>query len=220
VAEARFYVYVHRQADTGEVFYVGKGKDRRAWSLSNRNRHWREIVAVHGLTVEVAVSELSENDAFEHERRLIELHRATAVRLANLTTGGQGISGCKRPPESEETRAKKRASALGRPMSPEAIAKTAAFHTGRKRGPETLAKMSASLKGKNVGREYSNETRAKLAAAAAGHKHSAETRARMSASMTGKKKGPQSPEHRAKIALKRKQYWERWRAERSSIAQP
>jgi hypothetical protein len=219
VAEARFYVYVHRQADTGEVFYVGKGKDRRAWSKSNRNRHWREIVSAHGLTVEVAVSELSEDDAFDHERRLIELHRATAVRLANLTSGGQGISGCKRPPESDETRAKKRASALGRPMSPEAIAKTAAFHMGRKRGPETLAKMSASLKGK-APPKLSSDAIERIRAASASRTHTAEAKAKMSAKAKGSTKRPQSPEHRAKIALKRKQYWERWRAERDSTAQP
>ena len=27
-----FYVYIHLRLDTGEIFYVGKGSKKRAWS--------------------------------------------------------------------------------------------------------------------------------------------------------------------------------------------
>lgn len=211
-----FYVYEHRRADTGEVFYVGKGHGKRAHSNGNRNLHWRHIVAKHGRTVHIVEGGLTEESAFQREIALIAKHRSRGAALVNMTDGGEGCSGCARAPESEETRAKKRASAIGRPMNPEAVAKSAAFHMGRKRPPETLAKMSAALRGKNVGRVLSTESRAKLSAAATGKKHSDETRALMSANRRGKKKAPQSPEHRAKIAQKRKAYWERWRAERAA----
>jgi hypothetical protein len=38
-----YYVYLHIRKDTGNVFYVGKGKCRRAFWSSNRNRHWCAI---------------------------------------------------------------------------------------------------------------------------------------------------------------------------------
>ena len=38
-----YYVYVHRRNDTNEVFYVGKGKNRRAYSKTGRNQHWCNI---------------------------------------------------------------------------------------------------------------------------------------------------------------------------------
>ena len=30
--DKQFYVYLHHRADSKEVFYVGKGSGRRAWS--------------------------------------------------------------------------------------------------------------------------------------------------------------------------------------------
>ena len=48
-----FYVYVHRTADTGRIFYVGKGTKNRAWTKGSRNLHWRNIVNKHGYTVEI-----------------------------------------------------------------------------------------------------------------------------------------------------------------------
>jgi hypothetical protein len=209
-------VYEHRRADSGEVFYVGKGQDNRAHSHANRNRWWRHIVEKHGRTVHIVADGLTEDQAFLREVELIAALRAAGAALVNMTNGGEGVSGLRRI-ESEETRAKKRASAIGRRMSPEAIAKTVAFHTGRKRSPETLAKISAALKGK-LPPPITEASRAKMAAANIGRTHSAETRAKMSSSMTGKKKGPQSPEHRAKIAQKRREYWERWRAEKAAAS--
>lgn len=215
MAKAEFYVYVHRRADTGGVFYVGKGQGSRAHSHADRNRHWRHIVEKHGRTVHILADKLTEEEAFQQEIEVIAAHRSAGVALVNMTNGGEGVSGLRRT-DSAETRAKKRASAIGRRMSPEAIAKTAAFHTGRKRSPETLAKMSASLKGKNVGRKFSEETLSRLAELASARRHSDETRAKMSAKAKGSTKRPQTPEHRAKIAQKRKEYWERWRAEKTA----
>lgn len=211
MAEARFYVYVHRRADTGDVFYVGKGRGNRLNSHADRNRHWRHIVSKHGFEVEIVASDLTEAQAFRHEVDLIALHRVLGFALVNMTNGGEGVSGLKRQPESEETRAKKRASAIGRRMSPEAIAKSVAFHTGRKRSPETSARMSAALKGKSAP-NLSPEAIERIRAASTGRKHTVETRAKMSAKAKGSTKRPQSPEHRAKIAQKRREYWERWRA--------
>lgn len=233
MAEAKFYVYVHRREDTGAVFYVGKGQGQRAYCRTQRGRYWERVAGKYGLLVEIVGSFVSELDAFKHERALIAVLRAAGVKLVNLTDGGDGASGAKRSEEtlrrmseagkgkhsqrrSQETRDKMRASAIGRRMSPEAIAKTAAFHRGRKRSPETLAKMSAALKGK-TGRKLSPEEIENLRAIRTGRKHSDEARAKIAAKARGRKLGPQSPEHRAKIAQKRREYWERWRAERAAL---
>lgn len=103
----RHYVYVHRRADSGAVFYVGKGTVRqklkeqvceRAFDLAGRNKHWHRIVAKHGLIVEVIASFRDDGEAMEHERRLIaEYGRAT---LANLTDGGDGCAGINPSPEA------------------------------------------------------------------------------------------------------------------------
>lgn len=216
MAEARFYVYAHRKADTGEVFYIGKGCNRRAWSRKDRSLYWHNTAKKHGLDVQIVQDGLTEQAAFDLEFQLIAMHRAAGLPIVNLTNGGEGVKGLKRAPETAETRAKKRASALGRRMSPDAIAKTAAFHTGRKRSPETIAKMSAALKGKNVGRVKSPEERAKLAAAATGKRHTDETRAILSAKHMGKKCPARTPEHRAAISQAKKKFWEEWRAKRQS----
>ena len=45
MAEAKFYTYVHRTADTGSVFYVGKGKGQRAYTKFNRTKFWTHVAS-------------------------------------------------------------------------------------------------------------------------------------------------------------------------------
>lgn len=90
----QFYVYVHRRASDGRVFYVGKGTGRRAWALNGRNKHWHNIVAKHGCSVEIAQYGMQEWWAFELERDLISSYGRES--LCNLTDGGDGASGAKR----------------------------------------------------------------------------------------------------------------------------
>lgn len=226
MAKAKFYVYVHRQADTSEVFYVGKGSGSRAWANQWRPKFWKNVKESHGLVVEIVAMFWDEKPAFDMERQLIAEYRAAGARLTNCSDGGEGPSGAKRSEETRrrmsesgkgkhtgvvvslETRAKQSAVRKGRRNSPEAIEKTAAFHRGRKRSPETLAKMSAALKGKGVGRVKSEQERAKLSAARLGSKHSEETRAKMAEKAKGRNKGiTRSPETRAKMAAAKIKYW-------------
>lgn len=85
-----FYVYLHRKASTGEVFYVGKGHGRRAWS-NQRSLYWHNIVKKHGFTVEFVATGLQEWYSFELERELIAFYGRDF--LCNMTDGGDGISG-------------------------------------------------------------------------------------------------------------------------------
>lgn len=100
-----FYVYLHKRPD-GRIFYVGKGKARRAWSSENRNQHWHNIVNKYGsFDVEIIEDCLTEQESLEKE---IEKIREIGLdNLANKTLGGGGVSGHK---HSEDSRERMRAS--------------------------------------------------------------------------------------------------------------
>lgn len=108
-----FYVYAHKKASTGEVFYIGKGKGKRA-RRKDRTDFWCSIVEKHGLVVEIFESGLQEWAAFELEASLIALYGRRDQGLGpliNLTDGGDGAAGVKRP---EEIKSKIRSSLIGR----------------------------------------------------------------------------------------------------------
>lgn len=172
-----FYVYEHWRLDRDECFYVGKGRGGRAYSMRNRNRHHQAIVAKlsrigSAFEVRMVAVGLIEEDAFKLERERIKFWRESNVDLANLTDGGEGISGFHHSSEtreklskmnkgmpatfkghkhSDETKrvlseiAKKRG---GPKLTKEQQKKASEWHRGRKRSPETCAKISAKAKGR------------------------------------------------------------------------
>lgn len=84
------YVYGHYKADTGELFYVGKGTGNRAWNKSGRNRHWKFVVNKHGFNVKILYDNLTDEEAFAKEKELIA---ETGVNnLTNVTEGGVGLT--------------------------------------------------------------------------------------------------------------------------------
>lgn len=89
----------------------------------------------------------------------------------NLTDGGDGTAGLKRPGNN-----------VGRVLSAETREKIRIGNTGKKISPETIAKRSASIRGRVPARNLrpvSEATREKLSAAGRGRKHIDETRAKM-----------------------------------------
>ena len=88
-----FYVYLHIREDDGLVFYVGKGKGKRAWERSMRNRHWHFVANKHGFVVKVIDEKLSQDDAFALERYLIESYRSIGTGIVNVSDGGDGGTG-------------------------------------------------------------------------------------------------------------------------------
>ena len=91
-----YYVYIHKKADTKEVFYVGKGHGDRAYSHSNRNKMWQHVVKKHGFIVEIVMEGIQEWYAFELEKDLITSYGRRNNNdgvLVNMTEGGEGISG-------------------------------------------------------------------------------------------------------------------------------
>lgn len=215
MADAKFYTYIHRKADTGEVFYVGKGKGYRCNDKNNRNKHWNNFYEKHGFVVEIVATFDDEQMAFSHEKELISGYRASGVALANYTDGGEGQSG--RSPSAEHRR--KLSDALkGKP--PSDLQRAANLkRRGVSLSAEHRAKISQSNKGVKNGaawnkgipmsqeerlrRGWSAEKKVGATRAAA---NSAEHRKKISDALKGRPKAPFSDEHRAKMSESRKRY--------------
>lgn len=88
-----YYVYLHRRATDGSVFYVGKGKGRRGWVARDRTTHWINILKKNGVFIEVCQDGMAESDAFLLEMWLIAKFRSEGVEIINLSDGGEGTSG-------------------------------------------------------------------------------------------------------------------------------
>jgi hypothetical protein len=94
-----FYTYLHLRADDLRVMYAGKGSMERAYRRSGRSAYWQRVARKHGRIVLLLAVWENEDDAFEHERVLIERFRRRGDPLVNLTDGGEGLSGMRFSPE-------------------------------------------------------------------------------------------------------------------------
>lgn len=101
----KYYTYIHY--DLNNVpFYVGKGTKDRAFSNKDRGCQWWSYVRkCQGYTIKIVKYFETENEAFEHEKELINEFSSQGLFLANLTKGGKGASGYK---QSEELKDHKR----------------------------------------------------------------------------------------------------------------
>lgn len=150
-----FYVYLHREADTGRPFYVGKGHGRRAGSSFGRSTWWKRIVAKHGFTMEIMAEGLTESQAFEFEIFAIEHFDG----LCNISSGGQGV--CNPP---NWLREKFRQRQLGKSPSP--ITRQRLSEAHKKRPPFTAehrANISASARKRGISPEIAAKGREKMA---------------------------------------------------------
>lgn len=129
-----FFVYVD-STDNDRPFYVGKGNSSRVRFLKRNTLH-TNISRKHGANREIVLITSVERVALDHEIDLIaELktqHGLLGHWGANLCAGGEGLSNPslkvrirmstsqrKRRPDSEETRQKKRQSAIRLGSQPE-----------------------------------------------------------------------------------------------------
>lgn len=196
-----FYTYAHYRPDNS-VFYIGKGRGRRAWDKINRNKKWKSLVQELGThRVQVLAYWESEQEAFEHEILLIECFKDMGVELVNISKGGFGSSGYRHREETrlrmKETRAGDKNAFFGRAHSEETKqkiakakkAKPSAFWLGQTRSEETKRKIAEALRGR------------------AGHKHTEESKRKLSLSRMGKKQAPPSEETRKKLSESVKMSW-------------
>ena len=185
----KYYVYSHMQADTGEVFYIGKGMNNRAYSKYRRSSWWKNIANKHDWKVIIIKDSLSEEEAFELEKFYIKEYGRRDLgtgTLINLTDGGDGISNI-----SSSTRKKMSDSKKGTKRSYESNRKTSMSLKGKPSGREGKV---VSEEGRNNiseglrGHFVSEETRKKLSDKLKGRVFSEETRKKMSESRKGKKR--------------------------------
>jgi hypothetical protein len=162
-----YYIYAHVRPDKNEIFYIGKGKGRRAKSKCKRNKLWNDIVLKNNGVYEIIYlnDNLSEETAFKLEiEYILKMGRLcnNTGSLANLTLGGEGSSGyiC-----SEESKKKisKALSGVKHPLY------------GKKHSLDHCNKMSKAMKGKlpwNTGKKLSKETKLKISLKAKGRSSS------------------------------------------------
>lgn len=86
-----YYVYAHLTENPREIFYIGKGKNGRAFSKRNRNKYWQNVILKNSYIVEFIHKNLTEEEAFSLEKQAILQYSPRT----NLTIGGEGTSGFK-----------------------------------------------------------------------------------------------------------------------------
>jgi hypothetical protein len=130
------YTYIHRRESDNAIFYVGKGKDRRAWENTGRSEHWRRVKAKHGCKVEIVAPWDTDAEACEHEIFLIACFKDMGCPLVNKTNGGEGMSGYNPTPE---TRKKISVAAKRTNATPEAKLRASRLATALHDTPEKKA---------------------------------------------------------------------------------
>jgi hypothetical protein len=134
-----YYVYAYLRAD-GTPYYIGKGKDKRAYAKHSKNSATPTDLS-RVIFVEKNLTELG---AVAIERRLIRWYGrkdlGTGI-LRNMTEGGEGNSN-----PSAITRARLSAAGMGKTISAAARLKSSKTQTGRPKTQEHVSNIREAVK--------------------------------------------------------------------------
>jgi len=83
-----YYVYEYYIVETGEVFYVGKGKNYRYSALTSRSRGFTEVYNSNKCEVRFVKKGLSNNEALLCEKERIDELKKTNQAKRNFIDGG------------------------------------------------------------------------------------------------------------------------------------
>lgn len=146
-----YYVYIHRKATTGEIFYVGKGTGRRAYEKNLRTKYWKRTAKKHGVVVDFVIKDVQEWYALELEELLVDYYGRKDLNtgcLVNMCDGGKASTTL-----SEESKDRIRKSRIGKGLSAETKAKLSEAHKGRTFSEEHLKKLSDRGKQRGISEE-------------------------------------------------------------------
>lgn len=171
------YVYIHKNPITQQIFYVGIGQDKRAYSKM-RNRFWKDYVKKYGSPiVEIIKDNISPEEACKLEIELINLYGRRGYEvdgiLVNRSLGGELSS--KGSIKTEETKKligdKQRGISKHTSISKKAIRDS---HLGRICSEEQKQKMRKPRK-EGTGQNISKANKGRVSGFK-GHKHTQETK--------------------------------------------
>ncbi len=94
-----FYTYAH-STPNGGIFYIGKGTGDRVYSRRDRSYLWRNVVyKAEAVTMQILAHWKTEEEAYDHEKLLIDCFKDMGANLVNQTDGGAGPNGAMQDPE-------------------------------------------------------------------------------------------------------------------------
>lgn len=188
-----YYVYFYlrsndsKTAKAGTPYYVGKGKNRRAWGVHKNNIRPKDASKI--ILVEQNLTELQ---AFILERYYIRWFGRKDIGtgiLLNRTNGGDGACGYVNP----------------KPCSEETKRKISESNKGKKKSTEAKLKMSRAAKKREVnpfaGKRHTKESKEKQSKIKKGKKRTEESRLKQSLTTKGHKTSDTTKE---KISVKAK----------------
>ncbi len=159
-----FYVYRHIRLDTNTPFYIGKGRKRRAYKKSGRNLYWKNIQKNSEYKVEILQKKLTEEEALLKEIKLIKLYKSLGYCEANLTFGGEGVSGYKWTVKQKQEHSLRmkvynkqhvgKSHARGYKHTKEAKKRISKAHIGKVFKKETREKLSKAHTGKKLTKDH------------------------------------------------------------------
>jgi hypothetical protein len=143
-----YYVYAYISENTGLPYYIGKGKDNRAFCSHKRNN--KNFTPKNKDRIVILEKNLTNLGALAIERRLIQWygkkHDNTGI-LINFTDGGEdsAVFGWH---HSEESKQKMRLAKLGKKLGPNSVPSP---QMGIPRPDDVKQKISEKLKGRVIG---------------------------------------------------------------------